>query len=425
MGRILKTEESDAEYIYNIVDTICKKYGSRYSCSKGEKEASIWIKDELNKFCDETFIDEFETYPHLYPQGIFKILGILGGISFIFMPLKFPGPIFSAILIFIGLFILLTELFFMKEWIRFLFKKGISSNTVGIIKPTQESKFRIIFEGHTDSPKQMTIASFEKNPPIYKFVLGIFFLVVTITFSLIKFIRQLNPSSLSIWGEWGVFSWTTLDLIYFLLLGILYPFFIYTIRGFLGNTDTLGANDNLCSSAISIAIGRYLNKHRPKNVEVWVCSMGSEEVGDKGARAFVDKYGKQGLLNNAFAFVMDSCGAGSEIFIIHKDTMHHATYSMEVIERIQKAHEILKKERPEAIDCKIGRIPLGSTDACRYVQAGYKAAAIVIIDGKLKKPRNWHSIHDIPENLDKLIIRDILEICLNFVELVDREYEAS
>ncbi|HUX98023.1 MAG TPA: M28 family peptidase [Candidatus Deferrimicrobium sp.] len=420
----MKTEESDADYIYNIVDTICKKFGSRYSCSEGEREASLWIKDELDKFCDETSIDEFGTHPHLYPQGIFKILGILGGISFIFMPLKFPGPIFSAFLIFLGLFILLTELFFMKEWISVFFKKRTSRNVFGIIKPMKDPKFRIIFEGHTDSPKQMTIASYEGNPPIYKFVLGICFLVITITFSLIKFIRQLSPGSLSVWGEWGIFSWTSLDLIYFILFGFLYPFFIYTIRGFLGDTDTLGANDNLCSSAISIAIGRYLTKNRPKNVEVWVCSMGSEEVGDKGAKAFVEKYGKLGSLDNAYAFVMDACGAGTEIFIIHKDTMHHATYSMEVIERIQHAHEMLKKEKPETIECKIGRIPLGSTDACRYIQAGYKAAAIIAIDGKLKKPRNWHSIHDIPENLDKNLMKDILEICLNFVELVDHEYEA-
>ncbi len=418
----MKSSESDVEYIYNIVDTICKKFGPRYSCSNGEKEAQRWIKDELSKFCDETFIDEFETYPHIYPQGLLKVVGVLAGISFIFMPLKFPGPLFSLIFILWGIFVLYTELFLMKEWIGFLFKKGTSSNAFGVIKPSNKPKFRIIFEGHTDSPKQMTIASYEKNPPMYKFILGISFIIITVTFSLVKFIQQLN-GSIIIWGDWGIFSWGLIDLIYLILLIALYPFFIYTIRGFLGDTDTLGANDNLASSALSIAIGKYLSEHRPRNIEVWVGSQGSEEEGDKGAKAFVDKYGKLGLLDNSYAIVMDSCGAGTEIFLIHKDTQHHATYSMEVIERIQKAYELLKTENPDVMKCGIGRIPLGSTDACRYVHAGYKAGAIVVVDGALKKPRNWHSIKDTPENLDKKVLRSIFEICLNFVEIVDHEYD--
>ncbi|MFX1298629.1 MAG: M28 family peptidase, partial [Promethearchaeota archaeon] len=184
------------------------------------------------------------------------------------------------------------------------------------------------------------------------------------------------------------------------------------------------ANDNLAASAISAAIGKYLSKNRPRNIEVWVGSQGSEEVGDQGARAFVKKYGKEkGLLDNAYAVVLDACGEGSEIFLIHKDTMHHATYSMEIIERIQKAHAMLKKEKPDIIDIDVGRIPLGSSDACRYIHAGYKAATIIVRDAALKKPRYWHSVEDIPENLDKGVLHTILEICLNFVEIVDQEYD--
>ncbi len=417
----MKSSQADADYIYEFVDVICKEYGPRYSCSDAEKKAALWIKKELDKYCDETFIDEFETHPHLYPQGIFKIFGLLGGISFIFMPMIFPIPILSLIFVLAGVFVFYTELFRMKEWIQVLFKKGTSHNVFGIIKPTQDTKFRIIFEGHTDSPKQMTIASYEKNPPIYRFVIGISYVAITVTFSLIKFIRQMN-NNLAIWGEWGIFSWTNLDLIYFILVIVTLPFFVYTIHGFLGDTDTLGANDNLASSAISAAVGRYLSKNRPRNVEVWVGSQGSEEVGDKGAKAFVAKYGGQGLLDNSYAFVMDSCGAGTEIFLIHKDTMHHATYSMDIIERIQKAHEVLKKEKSNVLNLRIGRISLGSTDACRYAHKGYKAGALIVVDGALNKPRNWHSVNDVPENLDKEVMRDILEICLNFVEIVDQEY---
>ena len=93
----MKTDDTYTEYMYDFIDQICKKFGPRYSCSQAEKDANIWIKDELDKFCDETFIDEFETHPGLYPIGIFKILRLFGAISFIFMPFIYPWHILSAI----------------------------------------------------------------------------------------------------------------------------------------------------------------------------------------------------------------------------------------------------------------------------------------------------------------------------------------
>ena len=136
----MKIDDTYSDYMYNFVDTICKKFGPRYSCSKAEKDANLWIKEELEKYCDETLIDEFETYPALYPQGLLKVAGTLCAVSVIFMPLMFPLPILSSIFIFFGLFVLYTELVLMKEWIRFLFKKGTSSNVFGIIKPLTKHK---------------------------------------------------------------------------------------------------------------------------------------------------------------------------------------------------------------------------------------------------------------------------------------------
>ncbi|MFX1288190.1 MAG: hypothetical protein ACFFFY_06495, partial [Promethearchaeota archaeon] len=110
----MKADKSYSDYMFDFINTICKKFGPRYSCSEAEKNTNIWIKEELDNFCDETFIDEFETQPALYPQGFIKVAGILGGISPLFMPLMFPLPIISLILVIVGLLVLYTELFLMK-----------------------------------------------------------------------------------------------------------------------------------------------------------------------------------------------------------------------------------------------------------------------------------------------------------------------
>ena len=418
----MKLEETYSEYMYDFVDTICKKFGPRYSCSKAEKDTNLWIKSELDKFCDDTFIDEFDTHPGLYPQGLIKVAGVLGGISLIFMPLIFPFPIISLIFILLALIVLYSELFLMKEWIRFLFKKGTSSNVFGIIKPTGKLKFRLIFEGHSDSAKQMKIASYEKKPPRYKIILGVYYLFHTIIFSILKFIAQIIYGSSIILAEWWIFSFTIIDLFYFIPLVIIYPLYIWVIKGFLGKTEVLGANDNLAASAVVAAIGKYLSKNRPRNIEVWVGSQGSEEVGDKGAKAFVEKYGKNGILDNSYTVVLEEAGAGGEIMILEKD-MHKATYSTEINQKLLKAHEEVRKERPDILPIKTGKLIIGSCDACRYIHKGYKAAAIMGTEKGKRKAPHWHSIEDTPENLDKKVLQDFLELSLKFIEIVDKEYD--
>jgi len=416
----MKTDKAYSDYMYNFIDTICKKFGPRYSCSEAEKNANIWIKEELDKFCDETFIDEFETRPALYPQGFIKVAGLLGGISPLFMPLIFPFPIISLILVIFGITVLYSELFLMKEWIGFLFKTKKSTNVFGIIKPTGDVKFRIIFEGHTDSAKEMNIASYKLRVRQIIGRVGLYFLFHTIIFSLWKSIAQLVSGSSIVILNWGVVSITVLDLIYFIPLLMIYPFFILLLKGFLGKTIVLGANDNLSASAVAVAIGKYLSENRPKNVEVWIGSQGSEEVGDKGAKAFVEKYGKLGVLDNSYAVVLECCGAAENMFLIEKD-MHRAVYNTEINNMLLQAHTEAKIENPNLLNIRTGSLKIGSCDACRYIHEGFKAAALMGMEHVKNRAINWHSVNDAPENINKKVLRDFFDVSLKFVELVDKK----
>jgi len=416
----MKTDESYSDYMFNFVDTICKKFGPRYSCSESEKNANIWIKEELDNFCDETFIDEFETRPTLYPQGFIKVAGILGGISPLFMPLIFPFPIISLILVILGIIVLYSELFLMKEWIGFLFKTQKSTNVFGIIKPTEEVKFRIVFEGHTDSAKEMNIASYKPRWRRIIGITGLYYLFHTIIFSLWKFIAQLVSGASIVILDGGLVSITILDLFYFIPLIIIYPFFLLLLKGFLGKTVVLGANDNLSASAVAVAIGKYLSKNRPRNVEVWIGSQGSEEVGDKGAKAFVEKYGKLGILDNSYSVVLECCGAAEDMCLIEKD-MHQAEYDSEINTLLLEAHKEAKNENPDLLDIRTGSLKIGACDACRYIHEGFKAAALMGMEHVKNRAINWHSVKDAPENINKKTLRDFLKVSLQFVELIDKK----
>jgi len=204
---------------------------------------------------------------------------------------------------------------------------------------------------------------------------------------------------------------------------MIYPFFILLLKGFLGKTAVLGANDNLSASAVAVAIGKYLSENRPKSVEIWIGSQGSEEVGDKGAKAFVEKYGKMGILDNSYAVVLECCGAAEDMFLIEKD-MHRAAYDTEINRMLLQAHTEAKKENPDLLNIRTGSLKIGSCDACRYIHEGFKAAALMGMEHIKNRAVNWHSANDAPENINRKVLRDFLDVSLKFIEIVDKKFSA-
>ena len=417
----MKVDDSLTDYAYDFIKKICEKFGPRYSSSEAEKKANLWIKEEFDGYCDEVHLEEFKTNPNLYPQGLIKICGVLAGVAWIFMPLKYPYSILSGIFILLAIFVLITELMMLKRWIRIFFKSGTSSNVWGTIKPSNEIKYRIILEGHTDSAKVMRAVNENADPKTILLGFGFVYLFFTLILSLIKFFVVLFAGEGIVLFSNDIMQVTIIDWIYFIPWLVLFPGFLYLIYGLTGNTVVEGANDNLSGSAVSAAVGKFFYNKRPKNIEIIIGSMGSEEIGDRGAKHFVDNHGD--LLKESYAFIIDSAGVGDKIYIVEKDTMHLTKYSQEVVERIEKAYELFKKDNPDVLACERGGIPLGSSDACMYAKAGYKASFIITIGEKLKKPPHWHSVSDTWQNIDKKVLRDIIGICIEFIELVDKEFE--
>jgi hypothetical protein len=172
-----------------------------------------------------------------------------------------------------------------------------------------------------------------------------------------------------------------------------------------GDDVVEGANDNLIGNGISIAIGEYFaeDKNRLKNVELWFGTFGSEECGERGSGYFVKEHGSKGELDNAFAIIPESCGAGSQMAIVTDERMHLAHHDKEFCNDIYKKGYLKYKEmvdEKDIIPCIVTALPFAASDAGRFSLSGYKAATILCYDGKLMKPANWHALTDKPENLD-------------------------
>jgi hypothetical protein len=61
--------------------------------------------------------------------------------------------------------------------------------------------------------------------------------------------------------------------------------------------------------------------------------------------------------------------------------------------------------------------------SCNFIHNGCEAARLDVISSGNNKPKNLHSIHDPAESNEKKVIKQIIEICLIFVEIVDMEID--
>ncbi|NVM05100.1 MAG: M20/M25/M40 family metallo-hydrolase [Candidatus Helarchaeota archaeon] len=418
----MKTDKSYQNYMFGFIERICKDIGPRLATTEKEYQAIDEIEKELKDFSDETIRDEFYCTNKAYPGGLTHVAGFLCTLGFCFFAT--PLSIITTILCILGLLVLIMELMVLAEFIDFLYPKGKSFNIFGKIKPSISPKKLIIFGGHSDSAYNFPFTKYgtKMNTMMY---LGIGLAVYAIFLSPIKFILQFIIQNFVYWdlkiSGLPIFTITIIDIIFFIPFMVWFPFFLYIVIRFVGKTLVPGANDNLSGVAVALAIGKYLAaEHRPENVEVWVGSFGAEEVGQRGSKAFVKKYGKKGILDNSLSVILESVGGGEGIGILKTEKMYFTTHFKEVYEPVYEAFKKYESENKGVVPGQLHEAVFAGTDAVRFSKKGYPACAVVGGAIETLFLKNWHSPADIPENLNKKLMRDVLETCLYFVELIDK-----
>lgn len=428
---MIKSDENtkSAQNAIDYITHLCKTYGERITCTPAEKAASEDIAGKLKDFCDETNLDDFRVYPNLYPSGFIRITAAFVWVGIIFMFLDAPWSILATLLPIIGFLQLYITYVKMKEWFGFLFKSGTSYNAIGRIFPRNEKnevvspKTRIIIAGHTDSAFEFKIT--KHGDKIYHFVVpGFAYIIIQVLFGVIKTI-MLSVGNPRIIAQGYGFTLIILDIIFLCVCIPGIPALIYLKNGLVGGTPVIGANDNLSGTGIALALGQYFSQpqHRLHNVELWVGSWGSEECGERGSEAFIQKYGPQGLLNNSFTIVPESCGAGDRLAIITKEPIHLAKHNLELCHDVYAGYETFlhQNQISDPIPCKVQKLPFSASDAGRFSLKGYKATMIIAFDGALAKPKNWHSAKDIPENLDLKVMTAVFGMIKHYILNLDQK----
>ena len=393
----MRCTKKHEEFMFNFIKKVCEDIGPRSPCSKEEAQCANFLQKQLNKYCDETLIDEFYCQPGAY-RAMFHWPVIL----YIFaIPFYLFLPWVSLLLTIFALVILIGNEMYNMETIDIFFKKQKSTNVIGKIKPTKQTKNIIILSGHHDSNWEFPMGKQYGTKVSIFMTLPIIFNSIISIFSTIKIIKPLPE---------------LLNYIFIIILIaaslVMIPFFIKVIS----KTPVTGANDNLSALAVCLTAAQYFSdpKNKLSNSELWIVSFGCEEIGIRGSKRFISKYFE--TIKDAFNINFDLIGEkGCEPYIDRKEEMGLIKLSPEICDILENAGK------------KVG-IPMKQisvmcfTDSMAFAMKKLRSASIVSFKPDGKMPSFYHTVDDKLENVDPHLLRKCLEVCFQAVNDIDSKF---
>jgi Peptidase family M28 len=168
-----------------------------------------------------------------------------------------------------------------------------------------------------------------------------------------------------------------------------------------------GANDNLSSVGVLVALAHELSERPPEGVRVMLLSTGSEEGFMEGMQGFGRRHLPR-LDRETTEFVCLECIGSPRLCIVEAEgmlRMRHYTESSR--DRLQRAGE------EAGVELTRGLRTVAATDALIALRAGYRACTLGGVD-ETKFPANYHWPTDVPDNLDWASIEGAVEVCVRY-----------
>ena len=169
-----------------------------------------------------------------------------------------------------------------------------------------------------------------------------------------------------------------------------------------------GANDNLSSVAVLVALANELAESSPEGVRVILLSTGSEEGFMEGMQAFGRRH-FAALDRATTEFVCLECVGSPNLCVVEAEGMLRMRYYPE------SSREALARAGEQAgVELLRGLRTVAATDALIALRAGYPTCTLGGVD-ETKFPAEYHWPSDIPDNLDWSIVDGAVEVCRRYL----------
>lgn len=416
----MKAYESNTHYASKVrecsnfavreVKKVCEQIGPRAAGYENEKKAQDYVEKLMTPIADEVTREKFTLSPKAFMSwvtidGALALIGaVLGIIAFTGLVPAVAGVfhIISVVLCVLAVVFLVGEFLLYKELLDPLFKKQESSNVICKINASDEVKRRIILGGHIDSAYEWRYTYLGGPKAVTTVVVGA---VIALLMTLVA-------------GVIGIFSdHESANIVLLVLQAIVIPFLVAVLFFVNWKLVVDGANDDLTGVFTAMATLLYLknNNIRFENTEVIAMSVGAEEEGLRGSKAYAELHGEE-FKNDGVETVfvaLDTLRDHDFMGIVTKDMTATVKLDSQACALMKKASEIAE------IPVKFTTTPLGSTDAAAMQQGGIKSVAFTSMDPA--PARYYHTRLDKVNMLEMKTVEDVLKIVLETVFLFDEQ----
>lgn len=402
-----KIIKDNVDYSIEKITEIIKKVGGREPGSKEAFEAQEMLRRELENYADETHYEEYKMAPKAFLHftkivstaaiggiaagGILKYvkpekLGKLGKLAKCkALPHALAGLSTAG-----GLFVTAMEFLLYKEFCDPFYKKVTGRNLIATRKATEETKKRIVINGHIDSAYEWRHTYYGKGKGMTPIMAG------TIVSAIATAVLGTTTAVLAATGNNSKFAKVLKDYSY--------PFHFFTILNLITlflfvNFKNLvpGANDNLTGTLAATTALKMLEEAgiNFKNTDVVAMITDGEEAGLRGAKQFAkDHYDE---------FV----NQGVETAVLCVDTLtdldYLNVYSRDMTGTVKHDPEFCQLVMDAAHDAghhnlEFANVFFGSSDAAAFTQAGIKATCLAAMD---PGPADYY--HNRRDSYDRLV----------------------
>ncbi len=413
----MKANESNKHYASKVrecsnfavreIKKICKEIGPRPAGEEGEAKAQDYLEKLMTPIADEVKRESFTLSPKAF-MGWVLVDGVLLTIAAIMVILSFVTPIAAILraiaiaLIVLALVLLVAEFLLYKKFLDPFFPKAESSNVICTRKATGETKKRIILVGHMDSVYEWRFSHLGGPKLLMSvIILAVVGLLVTLGIAIAGFFVENE----------------TVQTVLMVAQILPIPFFIAIMFFMNWKFCVDGANDDLTGVFLSMAVLKYLNDNdiRFENTEVIAVSVGSEEAGLRGSKAFAEAHSKEYASDGVDTVFMavDTVRDFDFLSVFTKDMTGTVALDKAACEMVMEA------SKNADVPVQYSTVFFGSTDAAAAQQGGIRAVSFGAMDPT--PAPYYHTRLDTADNLDFKTIESGLKVMLETVFLFDEK----
>ncbi len=303
-----------------LIEDIINRFGGRLPGSKQERDAQLYLKSLLEKFCDSVKVQEFKT-PVNSMFGSLKIFCLLFYTSLILFLFNHTATLVLSLInsvLFIGHFVIY------HHWLDFLFKKQDSLNIIGDVEPLENASATIIVSGHMDSTLEFIWWYRLKNFGVALTVVSGFLIALFPLVSALALAREFAGWNFhlaqSLWWFFAILS--PITIVYFNIHG---------------KNTVHGAQDNLSGIVVAAEVAKHFFNHKLKHTRVRIVSFGCEEPGLRGSDAYAKTFREALNRENAMCINLDGIKDADKLTIVTKEPMVLTKYNPAIIEKMEAA----------------------------------------------------------------------------------------